>query len=205
MKTFTYFPASKKLQKWPAAGLAHLHLLFSSSSNHPRLTVNSFSPGYVSLALIYLLIYFFPLACACLSVSEYLGESTLEGIWYSLLPASVWIATAAPGGQGIHICRSHTSQNIVFLKTPSTHSHTTSAQTIVHSLNPQNQWTHKYWKRLFTHRHQTLIACCCTWGPHYRHFHACTSATPWCHVTACESEREKSDFTILPLLSNLYL
>lgn len=204
MKTFTYFPASKKLQKWPAAELSTSPLVIFLFFQPPP-THCEFLLSWLCFFGVDLFTYLFFSSGLCLSVCEYLGESTLEGIWYSLLPASVWIATAAPGGQGIHICRSHTSQNIVFLKTPSTHSHTTSAQTIVHSLNPQNQWTHKYWKRVFTHRHQTLIACCCTWGPHYRHFHACTSATPWCHVTACESEREKSDFTILPLLSNLYL
>lgn len=148
MKTFTYFPASKKLQKWPAAELSTSPLVIFLFFQPPP-THCEFLLSWLCFFGVDLFTYLFFSSGLCLSVCEYLGESTLEGIWYSLLPASVWIATAAPGGQGIHICRSHTSQNIVFLKTPSTHSHTTSAQTIVHSLNPQNQWTHKYWKKTF--------------------------------------------------------
>lgn len=154
MKTFTYFPASKKLQKWPAAELSTSPLVIFLFFQPPP-THCEFLLSWLCFFGVDLFTYLFFSSGLCLSVCEYLGESTLEGIWYSLLPASVWIATAAPGGQGIHICRSHTSQNIVFLKTPSTHSHTTSAQTIVHSLNPQNQWTHKYWKRLHTQASNT--------------------------------------------------
>lgn len=196
MKTFTYFPASKKLQKWPAAELSTsplvIFLFFQPPPTHCEFLLSWLC--FFWRWFIYLFIFFLWPVPVCLWVFG--GEHTGG---YLILSAACFSlnSSLAPGGQGIHICRSHTSQNIVFLKTPSTHSHTTSAQTIVHTLNPQNQWTHKYWKRLFTHRHQTLIACCCTWGPHYRHFHACTSATPWCHVTACESEREKSDFTTI--------
>lgn len=146
MKTFTYFPVSKKLQKWPAAELSIsplvIFLFFQPPPTHCEFLFSWLC--FFGVWFIYLFIFFLWPVPVCLSVSEYLGESTLEGIWHSLLPASVWIATEAPGGQGIHICRNHTSQNIVFLKIPPTHSHTSSAQTVVHTLNPWNQWTHKY-------------------------------------------------------------
>lgn len=150
MKISLIFQLAKSSKNGRQLNLAHLHLLFSSSSNHPRLTVNSFSPGYVCLALIYLLIYFFPLACACLSVCEWVfGEEHTGG--YLILSAACFSLNSycGPWGPGdTHLQEPHFTEHCLLENSLNTLSHNVNTNNSAHS-KPSESMDTQIVKKIF--------------------------------------------------------
>lgn len=134
MKTFTYFPASKELQKWPAAELSTsplvIFLFFQPTPTHCE-----FLLSWLCFFGVDLFTYLFFSSGLCLSVCEWVfgGEHTGG---YLILSAACFSLNSycGPWGPGdTHLQEPHFTEHCLLENSLNTLSHNVSTNNSAHS------------------------------------------------------------------------